>query len=64
MGVAVRIVEWLRREGHDARHLRDEGLQRMPDSDIFDKAISEDRIVLTFVDMNLEPSRLLKWRVR
>ena len=48
MGVDVRIVEWLRREGHDARHLRDEGLQRMPDSDIFDKAISEDRIVLTF----------------
>jgi hypothetical protein len=32
MGVDVRIVEWLRREGHDAHHLRDEGLQRMPDT--------------------------------
>lgn len=48
MGVAQRIVEWLRAEGHDAVHLRDEGLQRMPNGEIFEKAASEERIILTF----------------
>jgi predicted nuclease of predicted toxin-antitoxin system len=48
MGVAMRIVEWLRAQGHDVRHLREEGLQRMPDSDIFLKAATESRILLTF----------------
>jgi len=48
MGVAQRIVEWLRAEGHDAVHLRDEGLQRMPNGEIFEKAVSEERIILTF----------------
>jgi predicted nuclease of predicted toxin-antitoxin system len=48
MGVAQRTVEWLRAEGHDAVHLRDEGLQRMPNGQIFDKAAAEGRIVLTF----------------
>jgi len=48
MGVAQRIVEWLRAEGHDAVHLREEGLQRLPNGEIFEKAISEGRIVVTF----------------
>ncbi len=48
MGVAVRIVEWLRAQGHDAKHLRQEGLQRMIDRDIFRKAATEGRVVLTF----------------
>jgi predicted nuclease of predicted toxin-antitoxin system len=48
MGVAQRTVEWLRAEGHDAVHLRDEGLQRMPNGQIFSKAAAEGRIVLTF----------------
>jgi predicted nuclease of predicted toxin-antitoxin system len=48
MGVAMRIVEWLRVQGHDVKHLREEGLQRMPDSNIFLKAASESRILLTF----------------
>lgn len=48
MGVAMRIVEWLRTQGHDVKHLREEGLQRMPDSDIFRKAATESRILLTF----------------
>ena len=47
-GVATRIVEWLRAQGHDATHLRDEGFQRMTDSDIFCKAATERRILLTF----------------
>jgi predicted nuclease of predicted toxin-antitoxin system len=48
MGVDVRVVEWLRARGHDARHLREEGLQRAPDDHVFAKALAEDRIVLTF----------------
>lgn len=48
MGVSFRIVEWLRSRGHDASHLRDEGLHRLPNGDIFLKAVSEGRVVLTF----------------
>jgi predicted nuclease of predicted toxin-antitoxin system len=32
MGVNVQIVQWLRQNGEDAVHLRDEGLQRLPDA--------------------------------
>ena len=48
MGVSVRVVEWLKELGHDAVHLRDEGLQRLPNGEIFLKAAREQRIVLTF----------------
>jgi predicted nuclease of predicted toxin-antitoxin system len=48
MGVATRVVEWLRGQGHDATHLRDEGLQTLPDDAIFAKADREHRTVLTF----------------
>jgi predicted nuclease of predicted toxin-antitoxin system len=48
MGVDQRIVDWLRTQGHDAVHLREQGLHRAADADIFAKAIAEDRIVLTF----------------
>lgn len=48
MGVSMRVVEWLRSSGHDTIHLRDEGLQRLPNGQIFEKAIREQRIVLTF----------------
>ena len=44
----MRVVNWLRAEGHDVVHLRDEGLQRLPNGEIFEKAVSERRIVLTF----------------
>jgi predicted nuclease of predicted toxin-antitoxin system len=37
-----------RRHGHDAVHLREEGLHRAADERVFAKALSEDRIVLTF----------------
>ena len=47
MGVSVRTVVWLRDQGHDAVHLRDEGLQRLPDEGILAKAASEGRILLT-----------------
>jgi predicted nuclease of predicted toxin-antitoxin system len=48
MGVDIRIVQWLRQTGHDAIHLRDEGLHRIPNGEIFLKAISENRIIITF----------------
>jgi predicted nuclease of predicted toxin-antitoxin system len=42
----------LREAGHDAVHLRDQGLLKMEDRDILQKARTEDRIVLTF-DLDL-----------
>jgi predicted nuclease of predicted toxin-antitoxin system len=48
MGIAGSTMNWLKLKGHDAKHLRDEGLQRLPDEDIFAKAENEDRIILTF----------------
>jgi predicted nuclease of predicted toxin-antitoxin system len=48
MGGDVRVVEWLRDQGHDAIHLREEGLQRAPDDRVFEKAIAEARVILTF----------------
>jgi predicted nuclease of predicted toxin-antitoxin system len=48
MGVDIRVVNWLRQRGHDAKHLRDEGLHRIPNGEIFAKAISENRVILTF----------------
>ncbi len=48
MGVSTGVVEWLRNHGHDAKHLREEGLHRMPNGEIFAKAIHENRIIITF----------------
>ncbi len=48
MGVSKRVVDWLREQGHDASHLSEEGLQRLPDGDIFDKAFKEGRVILSF----------------
>ena len=44
----VHVTTWLNSQGHDATHLRDEGLQRLPNGEIFDKAIAESRVVVTF----------------
>jgi predicted nuclease of predicted toxin-antitoxin system len=48
MGVDIRVVQWLRQNGYDAKHLRDEGLHRIPNGEIFVKAISENRVIVTF----------------
>lgn len=48
MGVSHRVVEWLRGRGDDAVHLGEQGLHRLPNGEIFTKAIAEGRIVLTF----------------
>lgn len=48
MGVALTTVQALRAAGHEAVHLREEGLIRLPDPEIAAKAVRERRIVLTF----------------
>ena len=35
MGVSRQVVDWLHTKGHEAVHLRDEGLQRLPNGEIF-----------------------------
>jgi predicted nuclease of predicted toxin-antitoxin system len=47
MGISMRTVVWLRQQGHDAIHLREEGLQRLADEAILAKARTEERILLT-----------------
>jgi predicted nuclease of predicted toxin-antitoxin system len=48
MGVSLKICHWLRNNGHDTIHLCEEGLQRLDNGAIFQKAFAEQRIVLTF----------------
>jgi predicted nuclease of predicted toxin-antitoxin system len=48
MGVSITTVQALRAAAHGAVHLREEGLIRLPDSEIVAKAAQEQRIVLTF----------------
>ena len=48
MRVSQRVVTWLHEQGHDATHLRDEGLQKLENGAIFTKAFRESRIILTW----------------
>ena len=41
------VAEGLRRNGHDAAHVRDYGLQAAEDEQIFSRAAEEDRIILS-----------------
>jgi len=47
MGLARSTVAFLCAQGHDAVHLRDQGLQRLDDHDIIEKARAERRVILT-----------------
>ena len=47
MGISPRTVLWLRFQGHEAIRLNEERLERLPDSAVMAKAISEGRILLT-----------------
>lgn len=47
MGIAPRTVAFLRAMGHDATHLHEENLDRLPDRSVLRKAMDEDRILLT-----------------
>lgn len=48
MGVSMSTVRSLRERGHNAVHLREEALHKLPDEKILEKARQEGRIVLTF----------------
>lgn len=56
MGIYLRTVSWLREQGYDVVHLRDEGLQTLSDQEILAKAKREKRIILT---VDLDFSQLL-----
>lgn len=47
MGISPRVVSSLRDYGHDAVHLQEQRLGRMPDGDILTKAREEGRVLLT-----------------
>ncbi len=47
-GISPKTAEFLRRNGHDAIHVREVAMQRAPDRQLVDKARDEDRVVLTF----------------
>jgi predicted nuclease of predicted toxin-antitoxin system len=47
MGISLRTVNWLRDRDHDVFHLRDRGLQKLPDDKILNLAHQEKRIILT-----------------
>ena len=59
MGVSITTVQALRAAAHDAVHLREEGLIRLPDPDIVAKAAQEQRVVLTF---DLDFGDISPWR--
>jgi len=64
MGVSIRVVEWLRSNGHDAKHLREEGLHRMPNGEIFTKATHENRIIITFDLAKGEKTSVILFRLQ
>ena len=47
MNIPSGVIPWLRDQGHDAIHLREQRLARLPDGEIFHKADTEERIILT-----------------
>jgi predicted nuclease of predicted toxin-antitoxin system len=48
MGVSLAVVRRLREFGHDAVHVRELGMQRSLDKEIFDRAAHDSRIIVTF----------------
>lgn len=47
MGISPKTVRYLSGRGHDAIHLAELGLHRLPDPDILDLARDQERILLT-----------------
>jgi predicted nuclease of predicted toxin-antitoxin system len=47
MGISPQVVEELRKTGHDALHLQDEGLHRLADGEILAHARNQGRVLLT-----------------
>ncbi len=47
MGISPATVAWLNQQGHDAKHLVERRLHKLSDREVFNKANTENRIVLT-----------------
>ena len=47
MGISPRIVDFLQQLGHQAVHLQQQGLHKLKDLQILEKARKEERILLT-----------------
>ena len=47
LGISLSTVIWLRQRGYDSIHLREQGLQRIPDTEIIEKAKKGNRVILT-----------------
>ena len=47
-GISPRTVEFLRRAGHDAVHVRELALQRAGDRQVAERARADGRVLLTF----------------
>jgi predicted nuclease of predicted toxin-antitoxin system len=47
-GISPKTIDFLRRNGHEAVHVRELGLQRAADQLLVEKARAEDRVLLTF----------------
>ncbi|HET6520477.1 MAG TPA: DUF5615 family PIN-like protein [Geminicoccaceae bacterium] len=47
VNLSVEVARWLRGQGHDAIHLDEVGLSRLPDEEIVARAAAEGRIVVT-----------------
>jgi len=47
MGIAQSVASWLKSQGHDAIHLNDESLNKLVDISILEKAIDEERVIIT-----------------
>lgn len=56
MGIGMTVAEALRKDGHDCVHLLEQGLERIADHQVLEKAREECRTVLTH---DLDFSRLL-----
>lgn len=56
--VDVSVSRWLQNQGHDSTHLRDQGLQRLPNGEIFNKASAEQRVIVT---IDLDFSEILSF---
>ncbi len=47
MGVSTKTVLWLRNNGYEAVHLLEQGLYKLSDADVLEKARVENRVLLT-----------------
>lgn len=47
MGISPDTVSWLRSQSHGAVHLHEQGLDRISDPEILEKARAEGRVLLT-----------------